>query len=153
MQLLTRILSISRNVRLGRQLKEVENIIVRLSQPAQRELARFTLREMNRAARCDFPHLYGTPADQRHSPWGTGTETGLQRARSDNPQIRLRGLALWIAVAFHETRHAEQATAQAQHRHVLRLIRQLKGTLGDDADSSVSSASAVSTAQGSSAAA
>lgn len=147
MQIMTRILTISRNLRLGRQLKEIEGIITGLPQPAQQELARLTLREMNHAARCEFPHLYGTPADQPHStPWGAGTDIGLNRARSDNPQIRLRGLALWIAVAFHETRHAEHATSQAQHRHVLRLIRMLKDRLGDDA-------ATVSTLQRSSAAA
>ncbi len=135
MQLMTRILALSRSLRLGRQLKEIESIIARLPRPAKRELAKLTLREMNQAARCEHPHLYGTPADQHHSSWGTGTDTGLSRARSTNPQIRLRGVALWIAVAFHETRNAENSMPQAQHRHVLRVIRLLKNQLDENARS------------------
>lgn len=133
MQIMTRILAVSRALTLGRQLKEIERIIATLPLPARQQLAVLVLREMGQAGRCEFPHLYGTPAEQRYSPWGSGTEVGLSRARSDNPQVRMRGVALWLAVVFHETRHATQPATQSVHRHVLRVLRLLKEQMDQDA--------------------
>ncbi|HET7664339.1 MAG TPA: hypothetical protein VFK31_11965, partial [Rhodanobacteraceae bacterium] len=117
---------ISRATRLGREFREIEGIIQALSHDARQKLALFTLRELAQAGRCEFPHLYGTPAEKRYAVWGSGADTGLTRARSDNPQVRLRGIALWLAVVFHETRDSEHAQIAAIHRQILRVLRQLK---------------------------
>ena len=61
--------------------------------------------------------------------WGSGTEVGLSRARSDNAQVRMRGIALWLAVVFHETRGATSTSLESLHRQVLRVFRQLKQTM------------------------
>lgn len=126
MRIVTRIIAISRATRLGREFREVDGIIQGLSHDARQKLALFTLRELAQAARCEFPHLYGTPPEKRYAVWGSGADTGLARARSDNPQVRLRGIALWLAVIFHETRDSEHVQIAAIHRQVLRVLRQLK---------------------------
>ena len=42
------------------------------------------------------------------------------------PQVRLRGIALWIAVAYHETREASFPEFADLHRDVLRVMRLIK---------------------------
>lgn len=126
MRFVTRIIATSRAVRLGRELREIEAIIQHLPRPAHQKLALLTVRELAQAGRCEFPHLYGTPPEQRYAMWGSGTHTGLARAHSDNMQVRLRGIALWLAVTFHETRDSNHAQLESLHRQVLGMLRQLK---------------------------
>jgi len=38
----------------------------------------------------------------------------------------MRGLALWIALIYHETRGSSAPEAEELHRHVLRIMRELK---------------------------
>ncbi|HET8554161.1 MAG TPA: hypothetical protein VFL78_04975 [Rhodanobacteraceae bacterium] len=132
MRIVTRIIAISRATRLGRELREIDGIIQALSLDARQKLALFTLRELAQAGRCEFPHLYGTPPEKRYAIWGSGADTGLARARSDNPQVRLRGIALWLAVVFHETRDSEHAQIAAIHRQILRVLRQLKESVPEN---------------------
>lgn len=136
MRIVTRIIAISRATRLGREFREVDGIIQGLSHDARQKLALFTLRELAQAGRCEFPHLYGTPPEKRYAVWGSGADTGLTRARSDNPQVRLRGIALWLAVIFHETRDSEHVQIAAIHRQVLRVLRQLKESVPENTVSS-----------------
>lgn len=126
MRIVTRIIAASRAVRLGHELREIEGIIRSLPKPAHQKLALLTVRELAQAGRCEFPHLYGTPPEQRYAIWGAGTHTGIARAHSDNMQVRLRGIALWLAVTFHETRDSEHAQLVSLHRQVLGVLRQLK---------------------------
>jgi len=89
-----------------------------------------TLREIGQASRCDFPHLYGTTPESRYLPWGQGTDIGYERARSNNAEVALRGISLWLAVAYHETKTATQPALQLQHRQLLQLLRELKEIQG-----------------------
>lgn len=81
---------------------------------------------MEAATACDFPHLYGTPVDERYSTYGHGPDIGLSRARSENPLIATRGVALWIAAVYHETQGAARPGMEDLHRLVLRLMRQIR---------------------------
>lgn len=126
MRFVTRIIALSRTVRLTREFHEIQQIADKLSGTNTRNLALLTLRETARAGRCEFPHLYGTPADQRYTLWGSGTQTGIVRARSDNMQVRLHGIALWLAVAYYETRDTGIPQVAGIHRHILGLLKQLK---------------------------
>ncbi|CAM5496194.1 Transcriptional regulator OS=Rhodanobacter lindaniclasticus OX=75310 GN=B1991_09330 PE=4 SV=1 [Rhodanobacter lindaniclasticus] len=45
--------------------------------------------------------------------------------------MALRGIALWLAVAYHETKTATQPDLQAQHRQLLQLLRELKEIHGN----------------------
>lgn len=132
MRIVTRIIAMSRAVRLGREFHEIERVVKSLPPSAHQKLALLTLRELAQAGRCEFPHLYGTPPEQRYAVWGSGTNTGLTRARSDNPQVRMRGIALWLAVAFHETRDSQHPQLAALHRQVLGMLRRLKESVPKD---------------------
>jgi hypothetical protein len=50
----------------------------------------------------------------------------LDRSRSDNVQVRMRGIALWIALVYHETGLARTPESEELHRQVLRIMRELK---------------------------
>lgn len=126
MRIVARIVAMSRATQLNREFREVERASRALPHALRQKLALLTMRELAQAGRCEFPHLYGTPPEQRYAMWGNGTDIGLSRTRSDNPQVRLRGIALWLAVAFHETRDAEYPQIAAAHRQVLGMLRQLK---------------------------
>lgn len=128
MRLVTRIVAKSRAIRLARQLRDIEAAVNALPVGARRQLALLAMKEFANASRCEFPHLYGSPPEQKYLPWGGGTDIGHERARSDNPQVRMRGIALWLAVAFHETREASTTDLQMLHRGLLRVMRQLKET-------------------------
>ena len=49
--------------------------------------------------------------------------------KSDSLQVRLRGLALWLTVTFHETKDSPYADQRELHRLVMRTLRTLKETV------------------------
>lgn len=121
-----RILAMTRMMKLGRQLREVENAIFALPAPLARQVATITTRELELAARCNPPWMYGTPPEEETTEWGSGADIGITRVRSDNPQVRMRGIGLWLAVIYHETHSSQISGAQELHRQVMRVVRQLK---------------------------
>ncbi|KGI77315.1 hypothetical protein [Oleiagrimonas soli] len=121
----------TRIMKLGRQLREIEQAIFALPAPLERQVASITSRELDLAARCDPPWMYGTPPEQETAAWGTGADIGITRVRSDNPQVRMRGIGLWLAVIYHETQTSDAPGASELHRQVMRVVRQLKERLGD----------------------
>ncbi|WP_426664207.1 hypothetical protein [Rhodanobacter aciditrophus] len=126
MQLLSPAIAFLRAYQLTRQLREIERSVRALPQRSRAQLSLLALREIGQAARSEYPHLYGTPPEARYLPWGHGTDAGYERARSDNPEVALRGIALWLAVAYHETKHSPQDRLLPQHRQVLQLLQELK---------------------------
>lgn len=126
MQILTPFFVTMRARQLGRQFRDIERCIRALPRSSRERLGLLVLREIGQASRCDFPHLYGTQPETRFLPWGQGTDVGYERARSNNAELSLRGIALWLAVAYHETKNTPHAKLQPQHRHVLQLLRELK---------------------------
>ena len=126
MQLLSPAIAFLRAHQLARQLREIERCVRALPQRSRAQLSVLTLREIGQASRREFPHLYGTPPEARYLPWGHGTGAGYERARSENPEVALRGIALWLAVAYHETKHSPQDRLLPQHRQVLQLLQELK---------------------------
>ena len=130
MQLVARIVAMGRALRLSRQLRQIESAIGTLSAPLRDNLAMLTVKELANAARAESPHLYGSPPDRIYQTWGEGSEVGLERALSDNAQVRMRGIALWIAVVYHETENADHAALTSLHKQVLRLLRVIKESAG-----------------------
>jgi len=126
MQLLSPAIAFLRAHQLTRQLREIERSVRALPQRSRAQLSVLTLREIGQASRSEYPHLYGTSPEAGYLPWGQGTGAGYERARSDNPEVALRGIALWLAVAYHETKHSPQDRLQLQHLAVLRLLNELK---------------------------
>lgn len=126
MQLIWRLVATKRAYQLQREFKEIDKLMSGLSNAARLQLATLTQKDFAAAAKSEFPHLYGTPPEQRYSAWGSGTETGLARARSDNLPVRLRGIALWLTVAYHETRGTTLPALDGVHRSLLRALRFLR---------------------------
>lgn len=127
MRIVTRLLALSRSIQLNRQFREIEKAIAELPLVSRRQLAAIAMREFATAAKCEFPHMYGTPEnEQRYQPWGSGTDLGYARVKSDNLQLRLRGIALWLTVAYHETKESKYGEIQNLHRHLMRTLRILK---------------------------
>lgn len=126
MRLLTQLIALNRARQLARQLREIQRAIQGLSRHNRIRLGTLALREIGQATRCDFPHLYGTPPEERYLPWGQGTEIGYARARSENVEIAIRGIALWLAVAYHETKDAQLGSLQTVYRQLMRQLRELK---------------------------
>ena len=125
-QFIWRLVATKRAYQLQREYKEIDKLVEALARPARVQLAQLTLKEFSTAAKTEFPHLYGTPPDERYSPWGSGTVTGLARARSDNLPVRMRGIALWLTVAYHETRGSTFPALDGVHRSILRMLRTLR---------------------------
>lgn len=126
MQFVTRLIALSRAVQLRKQFREINKALEDLAPTARRQLAAIALREFANASKSEFPHLYATPPDEKYRPWGSGTDIGLERLRSDNMQVRLRGVALWLTVAYHETKDSPFGEQQELHRQLMRSLRSLK---------------------------
>ncbi len=127
MRIVSRIIALSRAIQLTRQFREVERTIAVLPISTRRQLAAIAMREFARASRSEFPHLYGSDdSTQRYQPWGNGTDLGYARMKSDNSHLQLRGIALWLTVAYHETRESKYGEVQNLHRHIMRTLRLLK---------------------------
>lgn len=129
MHFVTRLIALTRGMQLRRQFREINRALEQLAAPARRQLAGIALREFSAAAKSEFPHLYATPPEEKYRAWGSGTDIGLERVRSENLQVRLRGIALWLTVAYHETHESPFGEQQALHRQVMRLLRTLKETV------------------------
>jgi hypothetical protein len=130
MQILTRLIALTRGMQLKRQFKDIEKALEQLAPNARRQLAAIAMREFSAAAKSEFPHLYATPPDEKYAPWGAGTSIGFERLKSDSLQVRLRGLALWLIVSFHETKDSQYAEQREVHRQVMRMLRTLKESAG-----------------------
>ena len=61
MQILTRLIALTRGMQLKRQFKEIEKALEQLAPNARRQLAAIAMREFSAAAKSEFPHLYATP--------------------------------------------------------------------------------------------
>lgn len=126
MNLLVPVITMLRVRQLGRQFNTIERSVRALSKRNRMQLSTLTLREIGQAAQCDFPHLYGTAPESRYLPWGDGTNIGYARAQSTNTEVALRGIALWLAVAYHETKESPHVAVREQHRQLLHVLRELK---------------------------
>lgn len=129
MQLVTRLIALTRAMQLRRQFREINKALEQLPANARRQLAAISLREFANASKSEFPHLYATPPEEKYRAWGSGTDIGLERLRSDNLQVRLRGVALWLSVAYHETKDSPFGEQQELHRQVMRSLRTLKESI------------------------
>jgi hypothetical protein len=124
-------LALARFLTLRGQLKELEKAIAALSMDQKRALCALAQKEFANAAAYATPHLYASENADRYSPWGNGTSIALERIKSDNVPLRLRGIALWLAVAYHETRDLPYSEMQDMHRSIMRTVRLLKESVGN----------------------
>jgi hypothetical protein len=128
MKVVIRLLVLARYLMLSRQARELRRIVLELPVSAQRAVGQLAMAEIQNAARSATPHLYGSEVEDRYQPWGDATQQAYAKAQSKTPQLKLRGIALWLAVAYHETLDSSHASLQGVHREVLGLLGVLKGT-------------------------
>lgn len=128
MSFLIRLLSTLRYMTLRRQLREMRKIVESLSPSTRSAVATLTMGEIQNAARAPVPHLYGAQDIHRYQPWSEAASQSFGKARSSVAQLKLRGIALWLAVVYHETRDIPHAGLADIHREILGLLGHLKGT-------------------------
>jgi hypothetical protein len=116
---------LSRKVMLSWQAKVVEKAIRELPAAKRREAAALTLAELEAAGNMSGTSLHGSTSPSR----GPSAQQAFERVRSRLQPIRLRGLATWIAVVYHETRDSADEGFQGVHRDVLGLIAELKASM------------------------
>lgn len=114
---------LSRKVMLSWQARVVEKAIRELPDAKRREAAALTLAELDSVA--PSTGSGGSPAPRG----GNAAQLAFERVRSKLQPIRVRGLATWIAVVYHETRDSADEGFQGVHRDVLGLIAELKAAL------------------------
>lgn len=131
MKFVFRTLALTRYLTLRSQLKDLERAIGGLSLDQKRALFALAQKEFSNAAAAPVPHLYASENAERYSPWGNGTAIAQERMRSDNLPLKLRGIALWLAVTYHETKDLPYGEMQDMHRMVQRCIRLLRESLGN----------------------
>ena len=123
-RLVTRVTAMSRSARLRRQFADVEHRSLELPRSYRDQLAELIGRECDNVERCPDPSSYGTQTEDGVT--ASGLDVGYDRARSDNVQVRMRGLALWIALVYHETHGDRSPEGDELHRQILRIMRELK---------------------------
>lgn len=128
MKVVIRMLALARWLMLHRQARDMRRIVQALPTSAQRAVGQLAMDEIQNASRMPQPHFYGSQVEDRYQPWGDATQRALVKAQSKAPQLKLAGIALWMAVAYHETRESPHPSLQALHREVLGLLGLLKGT-------------------------
>ena len=128
MKVVIRLLALARWLMLSRQAREMRRIVQELPTSAQRAVGQLAMAEIQNAARTPQPHFYGSDVEDRYQPWGDASQQAFAKAQSKTPQLKLRGVALWLAVVYHETRESPHPQLQAIHRDVLGMLGVLKGT-------------------------
>lgn len=115
----------SRTARLRRQFSEMEHRSLELPRSYRTQLAELIQRECTSIEQCDDPGSYG--AQTEGGATTGGLDVAFDRARSENVQVRMRGIALWLALVYDETRRDRSASESDElHRLLLRLMRELK---------------------------
>ncbi len=123
--MLNHFLAIYRHHRFARQLRHIHRTILALPQHRRTRLASLALREIGQS----MPGGGSPTAPDRGwtDPARTeGTDLAYARACSANSEVALRGIALWLAAAYHQTRALPHPLLRPQHRQVLRVVRELK---------------------------
>ena len=128
MRILTRLLALARYLTLARQARELRRMLDALPRSAQRALATMAMAEIEKASGAPQPRYYADTDSDPYQPWGTAAGEAFLRARSPVPQLKLKGIAVWLAVVFHETRDSPHPLLQGMHREVLGFLGLLKGT-------------------------
>lgn len=124
-----RLLLFLRMTELSRQIWRIERIVRACELAQRRRLALALGRELKAASAAPDPRFYQTSGERAYRPWGEGTALAWARIRSGNPEVQACGIALWLAVAYHETAGSTVNASQSIHRRIIRISRALKASL------------------------
>lgn len=115
---------------LARQSQAVLKAVQSLTPEQRRQAADQTLAEIQAAACLPVPWLHGDNVQLPYQPWSPVASAAIRRVQDRAVQVRQRGIALWLAVVYHETREARDPGLQAVHRATLGILRELKDSRG-----------------------
>ncbi len=122
-RIVSRVTSMGRTARLRRQFSDIEQRSLELPRSYREQLAELIQRECTHVEQSDNPGLYGSRTEGETTT--SGLDVGFDRARSDNVQVRMRGIALWLALVYQQTRGSSAPEGEELHRLLLRLMREL----------------------------
>jgi hypothetical protein len=125
-QIVTRFIALARAYQAARQSTFIERSIKSLSASNRVRLESLVQNEMARTGLCSVPAANDAAPVPYQAQWNEAIETGFTRAHSETMEVRLRGIALWLAAVLHETRDVPYANMQPQRRAALRMLRELK---------------------------
>ena len=128
MDMLLMLLTRYRQRMLARQAAVVRAAVLAMTAEQRRIAADQTLNDIRLAAELPLPYLYGDTEPMPYRPWTPVAETMARRAADRAIQLRLRSIAIWLAVVYHETRGASDDGLQAVHRDVLGILRELRAS-------------------------
>lgn len=126
MDLLISLLTQWRRSMLARQAGVVRQAVLGMNPEQRKQAADMTLAEIQAAAVLPQPHLHGDNDPSMYRPWSPVAATAAKRVADRSIQLRQRAVAMWLAVVYHETRHARHEGLVAVHREVLGILRELK---------------------------
>jgi len=123
-QFVNRLLALGRDFQISRQPGIIERAVASLTLANRVRLESLVQNEMARAGWCAYPAANDTASND--TQWDEAIETGFTRAQADNMEVRLRGIALWLAAVLHETRASTHENMEPRRRTALRIVRELK---------------------------
>lgn len=126
MRYLTRMLAFTRLLVLRRQWRPIRQWLLQLPTDQEPVLAALVYGEAVRAAKHPLPQFYASDHLEIYSPWGNAVDVAFERTRSDNPQVQMRGIAVWLAVVYHETRNAPLEPLRKLHGEVAYDLERLR---------------------------
>ena len=126
MSALQSMLAYTRSTQLSIEIARIEKILRDYGQDQRHKLALALQREMRSAAAARDPHLYHSSSTSGYRPWGDGTRVAMGRIKSRNQDVQICGIALWLAIAYHETKLVDRPASRAIHRRIIRVSRELK---------------------------
>jgi hypothetical protein len=118
MRLLITMLALTRLMLLKRQWREVAVALADLPENSRMLLAALVYGEAQRAAKHPLPQFYASAKMDAYRPWGDAVESSFEKVQAADLQQRMRGIATWLAVVYHETDNAAQAGLKALHEEV-----------------------------------
>lgn len=115
MKYLTRMLAYTRLLVLRRQWKSIQQWLITLPVDQEARLATLVYDQAVLAANHPTPQFYGSVYVESYSPWGDAADTAYALTRSLDVREQTHGIAVWLAVVFHETRNAPVAALRRLH--------------------------------------
>jgi len=115
MKYLTRMLAYTRFLVLSRQWKSIQQWLYTLPADQEMRFAASVYGEATRASKHPTPQFYASENVESYSPWGDAADNAFALSRSADVQEQMRGIAVWLAVVYYETRNAPVEALRKLH--------------------------------------
>ena len=115
MKYLTRMLAYTRLFVLSRQWKLILQWLYTLPADQEMRFAVLVHEEATRAAKHPTPQFYASENVASYSPWGDAADNAFALSRSGDVKEQMRGIAVWLAVVYYETRNAPVESLHKLH--------------------------------------